>query len=113
MTMKDSIVASFFDRRSLIKSAGLATLAIGVAGTAAESAEPQGITDEDILNFALNLEYLESEYYLRAATGRGLSSKDTKGVGTREKLSAAARYPSKTPIWRNLRLKLDETKRRT
>ncbi len=40
------------------------------------------VTDTDILNFALNLEYLEAVFYLIAAFGRRLASTDTTGTGT-------------------------------
>ncbi len=53
------------------------------------------VTDTDILNFALNLEYLEAEFYLLATTGAGLSDADSgSGAGS---VTGGAQVPFKTP----------------
>jgi hypothetical protein len=53
------------------------------------------ITDTDILNFALNLEYLEAEFYLRATTGSGLSATDAgANAGT---VTGGGQVPFATP----------------
>ena len=89
------------DRRLFLKSAGVAGLgvvgasALGTVATVPAEAAP--ISDGAVLNFALNLEYLEAEFYSYAAFGRGLDDKHTTGKGRRGGVKGGRQVPFATP----------------
>ncbi len=102
-----TVDVSGLERRSLFKNAGA-----GLAGAAAVSALSGGallgsgaradaqtasIDDADILNFALNLEYLEAQFYLVAATGSFLAASNTAGTGTRGSVIGGSMVPFVSP----------------
>ena len=85
MKTLDSIVDKALSRRSFLAGAGAVAATATIAGcssngtttTTPVTPPPSTFTDTDVLNFALNLEYLEAQFYLYAATGKGLATSDT------------------------------------
>ncbi len=102
-------------RRGFLASAGAATAAtlVGcgnngpITSTVPTAPAAPAITDPDILNFALNLEYLEAEFYLRAATGTGLSSADGGGATVTVKSNSKVTFSS--PFIQQLSFELAQT----
>ena len=89
MTEKNIIneaVESSSNRRGLLKKLGLASAAVAAGATIGSkrlsaAAAPSAV---DVVQFALNLEYLEGEFYSVATTGKTLEERgyDVSGIGT-------------------------------
>lgn len=84
--------------------------AVGIAGGAVVAAcgggggdavaQSTGPSDSDILNFALNLEYLEAQFYQYAAFGTGLPSSQLTGTGTQGSLTPGRAVAFSDPVVR-------------
>ena len=78
------VVKAAPNRRKFLKVLGAASAAVGAMTVGATSAEAQSSTEMDVLNFALNLEYLEAEFYTYGQYGYGIERLGikTSGIGS-------------------------------
>ena len=79
--MIEEVVKASPNRRKFLKTLGAATAAVTAMGVATPSAEAQSSTELAVLNFALNLEYLEAEFYTYGQYGYGIEQFGIKTSG--------------------------------
>ncbi|MEZ0496685.1 ferritin-like domain-containing protein [Sphingomonas sp. IW22] len=108
-------------RRAMLKMAGTTTVAVAGASllaacdgddggditvrpvptpspTPTPTPTPGAPTEADVLNFALQLEYLEAQFYLFAATGSGLAADQMTGTGTQGTVTGGRRVNFTGPL---------------
>ena len=100
--MEPSLI-NLLERRKLLRTAGISAAvatAFSMKVTGAKAAKTN--VDADILNFALNLEYLEAEFYTRSVFGEGLAqlgvgvSGSGSGSGTQGTVTGGSKVPFKS-----------------
>ena len=99
---------SGYNRRNIMSKLGISAAAtallatmgpVGLALSSGKALAQSAFTDQDILNFALNLEYLEGEYYTRGTTGQGLSAAMTTGTGVMGGVNGGTLVPFQNPYF--------------
>ncbi|WP_294237893.1 ferritin-like domain-containing protein [uncultured Sphingomonas sp.] len=86
-------------RRDFFKTAiGAAAAGVTAFSLTSKAGAQSTITDADILNFALNLEYLEAQFYAFAANGTGLASSQLTGTGTQGAVTGGKQVTFTDPV---------------
>jgi hypothetical protein len=75
------VLSKATNRRSLLKKLAMASAAVGAAGITAQ-AQSAAPAPADVVQFALNLEYLEAEFYSVATTGLTISQQGIAITGS-------------------------------
>ena len=85
------LIAEASDSRSFVRKLGIATAAVCAANTVGlEQADAVTSLEAEILNFALNLEYLESEFYTYAVYGSGIETQAIEVSGVASGVNSTA-----------------------